>query len=56
LAAGVEDAPVGAFASLSAPATAVEEAIAASWEAPFVHAVAAAQMSRNRQGNFVIDL
>jgi hypothetical protein len=52
----VEDAPLGAFASLSAPATAVEEAVAGSSEALFVHAEAPAQISRNRQGNFVIDI
>jgi hypothetical protein len=34
----------------------VEEAIAPSSEGPFVHAVAAAQISRNMQGNLVIDL
>ena len=57
LAAGVVDAPVGALVSVTeAPGAAVEEAVPASWEAPLVHAAAAAQISRNRQGNFVIDL
>jgi hypothetical protein len=52
----VEDPPVEGFASLSVPPTAVEEAVAASSEAALVHAAAAAQISRNRQENFVIDL
>jgi hypothetical protein len=43
---GVADATVGG----------VEEAVPASSDAARVHAVPAAQISRNMQGNFVIDL
>jgi hypothetical protein len=53
----VGDAPVGAVATLSAATVGgVEEAVPASSEAARVHAVPAAQISRNMQGNFVIDL
>jgi microcystin-dependent protein len=57
LAAAVVDAPAGAAATLPAATVAgVEEAIPVSSEAARVHAAAAAQASRNTQGNFVIDL
>jgi hypothetical protein len=57
LAAALVDAPPGAAATLpTATVAGVEEATPASSEAAFVHAAAAAQISRNTQGNFVIDL
>jgi hypothetical protein len=57
LGAAVVDAPAGVAATLPAATVAgVEEAIPVSSEAALVHAVAAAQISRNTQGIFVIDL
>jgi len=57
LAAGVVGTAAGACATLSAASVGgVEEAVSASSEAALVHAVPAAQISRNMQGNFVIDL
>jgi len=50
-------APAGAAATLpTATVAGVEEATPASSEAALVHAVTAAQTSRNTQGSFVIDL
>jgi len=57
LASAVVGAPVGAAETLPTDTvTGVEEAIPESSEAPRVHAIAAAPISRNIQGNFVIDL
>jgi hypothetical protein len=53
----VVDAATGVTAALPEPTTAgVEEAVPAPSEAARVHAVAAAKISGNMQGNFVIDL